>query len=54
MDLGLKLKDKSLTDRLQNSGSFGSMCSNRVKIESLSEVDEELMGWLKEAYQNAI
>lgn len=53
IDLGLKLVDKPLTDRLLNSGSFGSMCSNRVKIEDITEVDEELMAWLKEAHENA-
>ncbi|SHG16345.1 DUF5655 domain-containing protein [Flagellimonas flava] len=54
IDLGLKLEDKPLTNRLLNSGSFGSMCSNRVQIEKVSEVDEELIGWLKEAYDNAV
>jgi len=29
--IGLILKDKPTTDRLENSGSFGTMCSHRVK-----------------------
>ncbi len=54
IDLGLKLKGKDLSERLENSGPFGSMCTHRVKISTLEEVDSELIEWLKEAYQKAI
>ena len=54
IDLGLKLKGKELTDRLENSGAFGTMCTHRVKIENIEEIDRELIGWLEEAYQAAI
>lgn len=53
IDLGLKLKDKPTTDRLGNSGPFGTMCTHRVQISSASEVDKELIEWLQEAYQKA-
>lgn len=53
MDIGLKLKNKDLTDRLLNSGSFGSMCTHRVQLFSIDDVDEELLAWLKEAYEKA-
>ncbi len=53
IDLGLKLKDKSITDRLENSGPFGTMCTHRVRLSSENEVDNELIEWLKEAYQKA-
>ena len=52
IDLGLKIKDKPTTDRLQNSGPFGTMCTHRVCLSEASEVDEELLNWLKEAYQS--
>lgn len=54
IDLGLKLKGKPCTQRLENSGPFGAMCTHRVKISSVKDVDKELIGWLKEAYQNAL
>lgn len=54
IDLGLKLKDKPITDRLGNSGPFGTMCTHRVQIHSTAEVDEQLVGWLKEAYQKSV
>ena len=53
IDLGLKLKDKPTTDRLENSGPFGTMCTHRVQLSIVSEVDEELKEWLKEAYEQA-
>lgn len=53
IDLGLKLKDKPTNDRLENSGPFGAMCTHRVKVTSVEEVDVELLEWLKEAYEKA-
>lgn len=53
IDLGIKLKDKPFTARLQNSGPFGTMCTHRVQLIGLDEVDSELLEWLKEAYENA-
>jgi len=54
IDLGLKLKGKDTTDRLGNSGPFGSMCTHRVKIETVDQVDDELVAWLKEAYEKSV
>ena len=53
IDLGLKLKGKEFTDRLGNSGPFGTMCTHRVQIITEDEVDGELTEWLKEAYEAA-
>jgi len=54
IDLGLKIKDKPTTDRLGNSGPFGTMCTHRVKLTNIDEVDKELENWLKEAYEKSI
>jgi hypothetical protein len=35
------------------SGSFNSMVSHRVRIEKPGEVDQELVGWLKQAYESS-
>lgn len=53
IDLGLKLKDKPIANRLGASGPFGTMCTHRVQLTSVSEVDDELVNWLKEAYEKA-
>jgi len=53
IDLGLKLKEKPTKDRLENSGPFGTMCTHRVRITDINQVDNELKEWLKEAYNKA-
>ncbi|MCP3929777.1 MAG: DUF4287 domain-containing protein [Bacteroidetes bacterium] len=54
IDLGFKLKDKPITERLENSGPFGTMCTHRVKLSNKDEVDNELKEWIKEAYEKSI
>ena len=51
IDLGLKIKGKETTDRLENSGPFGTMCTHRVRLTETEQVDDELMGWIREAYE---
>ena len=53
IDLGLKIKGKETTERLENSGPFGTMCTHRVRLTTVEEVDAELTNWLKEAYEKA-
>ncbi len=53
IDLGFKLKDKQTTKRLGDSRPFGTMCTHRVKLESVKDVDTELIKWLKKAYEAA-
>lgn len=53
VDLGLKIKDKEIKGRLENSGPFGTMCTHRVKLIETNEIDSEVLGWLKEAYEKA-
>ncbi|WP_298894311.1 DUF4287 domain-containing protein [uncultured Psychroserpens sp.] len=50
IDLGLKLPGEPTTDRLGNSGPFGTMCTHRVQITSESDIDQELTDWMREAY----
>jgi len=54
IDLGFKLKDKPITERLENSGPFGTMCTHRVQISEIKEMDNELKEWIKEAYEKSI
>ena len=54
IDLGFKLKDKPTTERLENSGPFGTMCTHRVRLTAESEIDDELKVWIKEAYEKSI
>ncbi|WP_304236579.1 DUF4287 domain-containing protein [Jiulongibacter sediminis] len=54
IDLGLKLKDVAPQGRLGDSGPFGTMCTHRIQLTELNEVDDEVIGWLKEAYEKSI
>lgn len=53
MDVGINLKDTSPTDRLELSGSFNAMVSHRVRVTKKEEVDKELIGWLRKAYEQS-
>lgn len=53
VDVGLNLKGHPTTARLEASGSFNAMVSHRVRVESVGQVDKELIGWLREAYEGA-
>jgi predicted transport protein len=51
IDLGLKLPGVEITERLENSGPFGTMCTHRVQITNIDQIDQQLLSWLKQAYQ---
>lgn len=53
IDLGLKLRNKAPEGRLENSGPFGTMCTHRIRLSEVSEVDPELIAWLADAYKEA-
>ncbi len=51
VDLGLKLKGVEPQGRLEASGSFNAMVSHRVRLQNLDEMDDEVVAWLKAAYE---
>ncbi len=53
LDIGINLKDAKPTGKLEASGSFNSMVSHRVRVESASDVDKNVVQWLKKAYDDA-
>ena len=53
MEIGINLKEHFGTARLKEQPK-GSMCQFIVKIESLDEVDTELISWLQEATNKRI
>lgn len=53
LDVGLNLKGVPARGRLEASGSFNSMCTHRVRVESVKDVDADLVSWLKDAYDQA-
>jgi len=48
VQLGLQLPGEPTTDRLL---AGNAMCSHRVVISTIDEVDDEVLGWLRQAYE---
>jgi hypothetical protein len=53
LDVGINLKGAAATARLEASGSFNAMVSHRVRVASAKDIDAQLIGWLREAYDKA-
>jgi len=53
VDLGLILKGDAPVGRLEASGSFNAMVTHRVRLACVADVDAEVAGWLKAAYERA-
>ena len=52
VEVGLNMKDVSAAGRLEKLPP-GGMCQYRVKVTSATEVDGELIGWIKTAFDQA-
>lgn len=53
IDLGLKFNNKPPAGKLEPSGPFGAMCTHRVQLADLKELDKQVLDWIKEAYDEA-
>ncbi len=53
IDLGLNLKDVPTTERLESAASFNALFTHRVRVNTINDVDAELVAWLKQAYDLA-
>ena len=52
VDVGLNMKGVPATERLIELPP-GGMCQYRVSLTDVSEVDQEVMGWVRSAYEGA-
>ena len=52
VDLGLNLKGEAGTLRLAEEKP-GGMCTHKIKLQAVEEVDDEVKAWLKAAYERA-
>lgn len=53
LDIGINLKGVPPAGRLEASGTFNAMLSHRVRVSNAEEIDPELLGWLRQAYDSA-
>ena len=43
MDLGLKLPIINQAERMETSGPFGTRCTQRMHVESVLQIDDDLL-----------
>jgi len=53
VDLGLILPGRPVDARFESAANFNALFTHRVRVRSVDEVDRELVGWLKAAYDAA-
>ncbi|MFM9878218.1 MAG: DUF4287 domain-containing protein [Rhodoglobus sp.] len=56
LDVGIKLRDASVaatSPRVEQSGSWNAMVTHRVRVTDPAQIDDELVGWLRAAYDQA-
>lgn len=51
-EIGLNLKGQAPTGKLE-AEKPNAMCSHKINLESPNDIDQEVMDWIKEAYENA-
>jgi hypothetical protein len=53
IDLGLILKDVPTAERLESAVSFNALFTHRVRVNTIDDVDAQVIAWLKRAYDLA-
>ena len=53
IDLGLVLPGSPVVGRLESAATFNALFTHRVRVGSIGEIDDELAGWLRDAYDRA-
>lgn len=53
VDLGLNLKGVEPAGRLEGGNVFGGMCTHRVRLAAPSDVNAEVVSWLRQAYDQS-
>jgi len=54
IDLGLKLKGIDPQGLLEPSGPFGTMCTHRIQLTNISDINSEVTQWLTMAYEKSV
>jgi hypothetical protein len=53
LDIGIKLKGVPPNDRFEAAGAWNAMVTHRVRISDSKQIDQEVVAWLKRAYEAA-
>jgi hypothetical protein len=52
VEVGINVKSLDVDERLAEMPA-GSMCNYKVRVTQVDEVDDKLVGWIRQAYDNA-
>lgn len=53
IDVGLILKDAPTIGRLESASGLNAMFTHRIRVSNIKDIDEQLITWLKQAYDFA-
>ena len=53
IDVGLILKEVPMTERLESAANFNALFTHRVRVNTINDVDAQVIAWLKQAYDLA-
>lgn len=53
LDIGIKLKGTAAEGRFEEAGKWNDMVTHRVQISDPTQIDAELVTWLRQAYDRA-
>lgn len=52
-EIGINLKGQQQKGKLEAINTPNAMCSHRINLSDIKDIDKEVIGWLKAAYDNA-
>ena len=52
-EIGINLKGQDAKGKLEAINSANAMCSHKINLTELKDIDKEVIQWLKSAYDNA-
>ena len=52
-EIGIILKGQEPKGKLEAINTPNAMCSHRINLADIKDIDQEVIGWLKTAYDNA-
>ncbi len=51
-EIGINLKGQEPSGKLE-AEKPNAMCSHKIRISDINEIDAEIMDWIKKSYENA-
>ncbi len=52
-EIQLNLKGQAASGRLEAISAANAMCSHKINMTDIKEIDKEVIGWIRTAYENA-